>query len=92
MVAGVVAGSLVAVLLMMVSDIHLAAEDGLERLQALTLALLVDRGTVVGKLLDAVHHTVVGDGHTLHAVLDGFVDKMRDLGLAVEDAVMGVDV
>ena len=91
-IARLVAGLLVLVLLVMVRYIHLTAKDRLERLQSVGLALLVDTGTIVRELLDAIHHAVVGNGHALHAVLDGFIDQVRHLGLTVKYRIMSMYV
>ena len=91
-IARLVAGFLVFVLLVMVGHIHLTAEDGLERLQSVGLALLIDTGAIVRELFDAIHHAVVGNGHALHAVLDGFVDQMGHLGLTIKNGIMSMYV
>ena len=91
-IARFVTGFLVLVLLVMVRYIHLTAKDRLERLQSVGLALLVDTGTIVRELLDAIHHAVVGNGHALHAVLDGFVDQMGHLGLTIKNGIMSMYV
>lgn len=75
-VALIVTFAPVLTLLVVIGDVHLATEDRLERLLALLLALLVDACTIIGKFLDAVHHAVVGDGHALHAVGNGFVHQV----------------
>ena len=85
MIAGVVAVLLHLVLLAVAGNVHLATENGLERLEAVLLPVLIDFGTVVRELLDAVHHAVIGDGHTAHAVFDGLVDQMIDARLSVEN-------
>ena len=72
--------------------IHLAAEDRFERCLALLLPALVDLGTIVRELLDAEHHTVICDGHALHPVGDGLVDKTCHLRLSVQDRVICMDV
>ena len=81
----VVAVLLHLVLLAVAGNVHLATENGLERLEAVLLPVLIDFGTVVRELLDAVHHAVIGDGHTAHAVFDGLVDQMIDARLSVEN-------
>ena len=57
------------------SDIHLAAENGFEGLQAFLLPLFIDFDAIIMEFLDAEHVAVVGDGHTTHAIIDGFIDK-----------------
>ena len=54
--------------LAMASHIHLTSDDRFERLKSLLFSTFIYLGTIVGKLLDTKHHTVVGDGHSLHAV------------------------
>ena len=83
-VAGVVAGVLVLVFLAAVGHIHLAPEDRLERLQPFSLALLVHRGAIVRKFLDAIHHAMVRNGHAAHAVADGFVHQVGHFRLSIE--------
>ena len=53
--------------------IHLATKDGLERLQSVFFPLFVHSVADVVKFLNAKHVAVVGDGHALHTVADGFV-------------------
>ena len=91
-VTAVVAHLLDLVFLAAARHIHLTTQDGLERLEPLLLALLVDTGAVVGQFLDAIHHAVVGDRHTAHAVGNGLVDQVGYLGLTVEYRVVGVYV
>ena len=91
-VAGVVAVLLHLVLLTMTGNVHLAAKDGLEGLLSVFLPVFVDFGTIVRKLLNAVHHAVVGDGHTPHTVADGLVHQVVDARLSVENREMGVNV
>ena len=74
------------------SHIHLASDDGFERLQPLLLPVFVDLGAIVYQFLDAEHHAVVGHGHTLHSVLDGLVHEMWNLRLAVEDGILCMNV
>ena len=92
MIAGVVAVLLHLVLLTVAGNVHLAAKDGLEGLLSVFLSVFVDFGTIVRKLLDAVHHAVVGDGHTPHTVADGLVHQVVDARLSVENREMGVNV
>ena len=72
--------------------IHLAAKDRLERILALGLEFLIDFGTIVRQLFDAVHHSVIGDGHTFHAIGHGLVDQVSHLRLTVKDRVMSVNM
>ena len=65
--------------------IHLTAEDRLERLQSVLLTLFVYAVADVMKFLNAEHVTVICDGHTLHAVGNGLIDKLLDARLSVED-------
>ena len=89
-VTAVVTVLLDLVLFTVAGHIHFAAEDRFERLQALFGALLVDAGTIVGQFFHAVHYSMVGKGHAAHAVSDSLVYEMRNLGLSVENRVVGV--
>lgn len=89
-VTAVVSVLLDLVLFTVAGHIHFAAEDRFERLQALFGALLVDAGTIVGQFFHAVHYSMVGKGHAAHAVSDSLVYEMRNLGLSVENRVVGV--
>ena len=91
-VAAVVAQLLLLALLLAVGHIHLAPEDGLEGLEPLLLAVFVHTCGDVEELLDAEHVAVVGDGHSAHAVVDGFLHEVLDARLAVEYRVVGVYV
>ena len=84
MVSATVSHRVVPVLLAAVSHIHLASEDGLERLQAILRALAVHLHAVVEQLLDAIHVAVIGESHSSHAVFDGFVHQLADGSLTVE--------
>ncbi len=79
---------LLTIFLATACHIHLASDDGFERLQSLLLAVLVDLGAIVCQLLDAVHHTMVGDGQSPHAILDSLIYKVRNLGLSIEDGIL----
>ena len=70
--------------------IHLTAEDGLERFEAVFLTLFVHAVADVVKFLNAEHVAVIGDGHALHAVADGFIYKLLDTRLTIEDRVVGM--
>ena len=83
---------LLAVALGASCHIHLATDDGLEGFESLLLAVFVDLSTIVNQLLDAEHHTMIGYSHTLHAILDGLVHQTWNLGLAIEDGVLCMDV
>ena len=72
--------------------IHLAAENGLEGLLPLRLTLLVHPVDVVEELLHAEHVAVIRDGHTLHAVGDGFIHQTGDGSLSVQQRILGVHV
>ena len=74
------------------SDVHLAAHDRLEGDEALLLPLVVHLVHVVQELLDAHHVAMVGNGHARHAVGNGFLDKLRDSRLPIEDRVLRMDV
>lgn len=76
------------VFLVVVGHIHLASENGLERLKPLLDPFFVHDGTIIKKLLDAIHHPVIRDGHAFHAVLDSLVHKIPHLRLTVEHRVM----
>ena len=47
---------------------------------------------IVGKLFDAHHIAVVGNGHSFHSIGKSFVDKGRNGGLTVEDGILSMDV
>ena len=83
---------LLAVALGASCHIHLATDDGLEGFESLLLAVFVDLSAIVNQLLDAEHHTMIGYCHTLHAILDGLVHQTWNLGLAVEDGILCMDV
>ena len=90
-----VVAAVVAVLLNLIEhavmgNVHLAAIDGLERLKSLFLPVLINLSAIIGKLLYAEHHTMVGDSHTPHAILDSLVDKMSNLRLSVKNRIMSV--
>ena len=58
----------------------------------LAARLALERGDIVGKLLDAHHIAVVGDGHAAHAVGYGLVYDIRYLALPVQERILCVDV
>ena len=62
----------------MTCHIHLTAKDGLERFQSLLLASFVDTSHIIMKLLDTEHVTMVRDGHSTHAIAQGFVYQLLD--------------
>ena len=72
--------------------VHLATEDGLERLLALFLQLAVYLVAIVVQLFHAKHIAVVGDSHAAHTVSHGLVDKLFHRRLSVENGVVGVYV
>ena len=92
MIARFVAVACALALLAVMGHIHLATKDGLERLKTFFLPAFVDPRAIVCKLLDAIHYTVVGDGHALHAILNSLVYQTRYLRLAIEDGIVGVNV
>ena len=47
---------------------------------------------IIKEFLDGHHVTVVGDGHSAHAVLHGLIDQTRHAGLTVEDGILGMYV
>ncbi|EJX10287.1 hypothetical protein EVA_01565 [gut metagenome] len=47
---------------------------------------------IIEVFLDGHHIAMVGDGHTGHAVLDGFVYQFRYGGLTIQDGIFGMDV
>ena len=55
------------------SHIHLTAEDGLERIKTVFLTLLVDAHADVVKFLNAEHVAMIGNSHTLHAIVNSFI-------------------
>ena len=81
---------LLTVFLSSAGHVHLTANDRLEGLQSLFLAILVHLGAIIREFLNTEHHTMVGNSHTLHAVLDGLVNEMRNLRLTVEDGILGM--
>ena len=74
------------------SHIHLTTDDRLEGFQSFLLSVFVDFSTIVNEFLDAEHHTMIGYSHTLHAILDSLVNKMRNLGLTIEDGILCMNV
>ena len=64
--------------------IHLATEDGLERLQPLFLPTFVDAAHVVMKFLDSEHIAVIGNGHAFHAVGYRFIYQLLNTRLAIQ--------
>ena len=70
----------------LVGDIDLTAEDGLELL--IIAPFLVQLGHIVVKFLDAEHVAVVGNGHAAHAVGYSFVDQRLDRSLSVKNRVL----
>ena len=70
----------------LVGDIDLTAEDGLELL--IIAAFLVQLGHIVVKFLDAEHVAVVGNGHAAHAVGYSLVDQRLDRSLSVKNRVL----
>ena len=76
----------------MFGHIHLATEDGLERLFTLLFEFFIHRVTVIEKLLNAEHVAMVGHGHALHAIGNSLVDKPLDARLSVEDRIIGMYV
>ena len=79
---------LLTVFLSSAGHVHLTANDRLEGLQSLFLTILVHLGAIIREFLNTEHHTMVGNSHTLHAVLDGLVNEMRNLRLTVEDGIL----
>ena len=74
---------LVTVLL---GDIYLTAEDGLEFLVITTF--LVQLGDIIVKFLDAIHVAVIGYCHATHPVTYCFVNKRLDGCHAVKDGIL----
>ena len=91
-IASHVAFLLHTVRLLAVCHVHLASEDGLERLLALLLQLTVHLVAVVEQLFHAEHIAMIGYRHTAHAVGNGLVDELLNGRLAVEERVVRVDV
>ena len=81
-------------LLFLASSCHVyfASEDRFERFQPFLLASLVYLAAIVEELLDAEHVAMVGQGHSLHAVLDRFVYHAAYGGLAIQKGVLRVYV
>ena len=91
-IAGSVSRRLVPVLLTVVGDIHLTAEDRFERLLPFSLALLVDGCAIVGELLDTIHDTMIRDGHAFHPVFNSLVNEVGHLRLSVKNTIMCMNV
>ena len=72
--------------------IHLTSEDGLERLQSLFLASLVDTIAYIMEFLDAEHIAMVSDGHAFHAVGNSLVNQFLDTRLTVKNRIIGMYV
>ena len=72
--------------------IHLAAEDGLERLLPLLLQRFVFLGNVVEIFFHAHHVAMVCNGHATHPVFDGFIDQSGNTGLTIQERVLSVYV
>ena len=83
---------LLTVFLATMGYIHLTAYDGLERFQSLFLSAFVHLGAIVAKLLDAEHHTMVGNGHTLHAISNSLVHKTGNPGLTIKNGILGMNM
>ena len=69
--------------------IHLAPDDGLERV---FLVFLVELLHLAHEGVDAVHVAVVGDGHGALSVGVGFLDEFGYGGQSVKDGVLRVNV
>ena len=72
--------------------VHFTAKDRLERFKSIGFPLFIDAGTIVGKLLDAEHYTVIRNRHTLHSIFDSLIYKVRYLGLAVKNRIISMDM
>ena len=70
------------------SHIHLTAEDGLEGLKPVLLALRVDIIADIEELLYAEHVAMVCNSHATHAIVYGLSDKLLDWRLAVKYGVV----
>ena len=79
-------------LMPMTRHIHLAPENGLERLQSLFLSLSVHIMAIVMKLLDTEHITMVGNSHTLHSVGNRLIHKLLDARLSIEQRIIGMNM
>ena len=88
MVSSIVAVFLHLVLHAVAGNVHLTAVYRLERLQSFLFPVFIDFSAIVGELLYAEHYAVVGDCHTFHAVLDGFVDEVCYLRLSVKNRIV----
>ena len=78
-VATLVLATVFLLLRPILGHIHLTAKDRLERFKSFLLSLFIHADTVVVKLLDAEHITMVGDGHAFHSISYRLVDKLRNL-------------
>ena len=78
MIAAVVVHLLHHVFLAASRHIHLAAENGLERLLALFLPTLIEAAHIIVEFLDAKHIAMVCDGHAAHSVGHGLVNEFLD--------------
>ena len=72
-IAAIILFGLLQALVATTRHIHLTAEDGLKGFEPVFLSLFVHTVADVVKFLNAEHIAMVGDGHTLHAITNGFI-------------------
>ena len=70
--------------------INLTTKDGHEHL--LRTFPFIYFGNIVEEFFNAEHIAVVGNRHASHTVANRLIDQFRDVCLAIQDAVLGVDV
>ena len=73
-------------------DIHLAAQDGLERLLTFRLPLFVYTLAIIIEFLYSEHVAMVCYRHALHPVSHSLVYEALDAGLSVENRIISMNV
>ena len=68
--------------------IHLTTKDGLERIKSVLLALFVNTHADVVKFLNTEHVSMIGNSHALHAIVNGFIHKLFDARLTIQNRVV----
>ena len=90
-VVGTVQFLAVALLLASGCNVDLTAYDRFEML-ALLLKFVIDLVSVVLELLNAHHVAVISYGNALHTICYSLVNQLLDVGLAVKQRVLRMDV
>src|SRR5574344_3134090 len=77
---------------LMMRHIHLTSENRFERFLTLFFQTAIHLIAVIKKFLDTEHISMVGDGHTAHAVGTGLVHELLDASLTVKNRLISMDV